>query len=406
MAKASSLKSYLNKEENHMMNQSSRIERAGVYTKQNRGYITFVPKPLPPAPPIQFDQELLNLLSKADCALGRLDGSAQILPNPDLFVSMYVRKEAILSSQIEGTQASLEDVLTYEAISERRKASQSVGEVVNYVNAMNDSLESLKHQPFGNVILRQAHEKLLKGVRGSGKLPGQFRQIQNWIGAPECNINTASFVPPPPTEVGRLMSELETYITVDETMPMLVKCGLVHAQFETIHPFLDGNGRLGRLLITLLLCQQRIMNRPLLYLSAYFKQHRLEYYDRLQQVRDFGNWEDWLKFFLKGIGLVSDEAFETVRDILSLRESHRQLILNKMRSSANGLILLEDLFKSPLTDVGSVAKLVHVTYTAANNLVSDFTLHGLLKEITGKHRNRLFLYEPYLAILRKGTEQQ
>lgn len=386
------------------MYQNSQVARAGVYVKQSRGYNTFIPKRLPPDPPIAFDNELVDLLSKANRTLGRLDGSAEILPNPDLFVSMYIRKEAILSSQIEGTQASLEDVLAYEAISGRRRLSHSVGEVVNYVDAMNDSLQRLENLPFSNGALKKAHQILLKGVRGAEKLPGNFRQSQNWIGAPGSDIFTASFVPPPPSEVGKLMSHLEAYINTDTTVPMLIKCGLVHAQFETIHPFLDGNGRLGRLLVTLLLCQQKVMNRPLLYLSAYFKQHRSDYYDRLQQVRDFGNWEDWLKFFLRGIWLVSDEAFGTVREILSMGEQHRQLILNKMRSSANGLVLLEHLFKNPLIDVDDVTKLVYVTYPAANSLVADFVLHGLLKEMTGKRRNRLFLYEPYLAILRKGTE--
>jgi len=363
-----------------------------------------MPKPLPPDPPVIIDAELADLLSKADRALGRLDGSAQILPNPDLFVSMYVRKEAVLSSQIEGTQASLEDVLAYEAISERRRFSQSVAEVVNYVNAMNDSLQKLDTSLFSNEVLMRAHQILLKGVRGAHKLPGNFRQSQNWIGAPGSDLFGASFIPPPPAEVAKSMSNLEAYINSDITMPMLIKCGLVHAQFETIHPFLDGNGRLGRLLVTLLLCQQKIMNRPLLYLSAYFKQRRSEYYDQLQAVRDTGDWEGWLKFFLTGIWLVSDEAFGTVREILALREQHRQLILNKMRSSANGLQLLEHLFTYPLIDVGDVAKLVHVTYPAANSLVADFVHYGLLEEMTGKRRNRRFLYEPYLAILRKGTE--
>lgn len=363
-----------------------------------------MPKTLPPNPPLIIDTELADLLSKADRALGRLDGSAQILPNPDLFVSMYVRKEAVLSSQIEGTQASLEDILAYEAISERRRFPQSIAEVVNYVNAMNDSLQKLDTLLFSNEVLKRAHQTLLKRVRGAEKSPGDFRQSQNWIGASGSDIFTASFIPPPPAEVAKSMSSLEAYINSDTTTPMLIKCGLVHGQFETIHPFLDGNGRLGRLLVTLLLCQQKVMNRPLLYLSAYFKQHRSEYYNRLQAVRDMGDWEGWLKFFLTGVWLVSDEAFRTVREIVAMREQHRGLILNKMRSSPNGLLLLEHLFTNPLIDVGKVAELIYVTYPAANSLVADFVRHGLLKEMTGKQRNRRFLYEPYLAILRKGTE--
>ena len=387
-----------------MVYQNARTPRAGSYVQHSRGYKTFIPEPLPPDPPMIIDTELADLLSKADRALGRLDGSAQILPNPDLFVTMYVRKEAVLSSQIEGTQASLEDVLAYEAVSKRRRFSQSVAEVVNYVNAMNDSLQKLNTLLFSNEVLKRAHQILLKGVRGAQKSPGNFRQSQNWIGAPGSDLFTASFIPPPPAEVAKSMSSLEAYINDDTTTPMLIKCGLVHAQFETIHPFLDGNGRLGRLLVTLLLYQQKVINRPLLYLSAYFKQHRSEYYDRLQAVRNMGDWEGWLKFFLTGVWLVSDEAFGTVREIVAMREQHRELILNKMRSSANGLLLLEHLFTNPLIDVGQVAKLVYVTYPAANSLVADFVHYGLLEEMTGKQRNRRFLYEPYLAILRKGTE--
>lgn len=387
-----------------MHHQNKQTARAGTYVEQSEGYDAFFPRPLPPDPPIMIDTRLADLLSKADRALGRLDGSAEILPNPDLFVSMYVRKEAVLSSQIEGTQASLEDVLAYEAISERRRLSHSVAEVVNYVDAMNNSLQRLNTLPFSNGILKEAHQVLLQRARGAQKSPGNFRQRQNWIGAPGSDIFTASFIPPPPAEVEKSMSHLETYINNDTTTPILIKCGLVHAQFETIHPFLDGNGRLGRLLVTLLLCQHKVIQRPLLYLSAYFKLYRSEYYDKLQEVRDLGNWESWLEFFLRGIWLVSDEAFGTVREILFMREEHRQLILNKVSSPANGLLLLEYLFKSPLIDIGDVTKLLNVTYPAANNLVIDFVLHGLLREMTGKQRYRKFLYEPYLALLRKGTE--
>lgn len=384
--------------------QNERSARAGAYIKQKEGYNAFFPSPLPPEPSIEIDTELADLLSKADLSLGRLDGSAEILPNPDLFVSMYVRKEAVLSSQIEGTQASLEDVLAYEVISERRKSSDGVSEVVNYVDAMNKSLKKLENTPFSIEILKEAHKELLKGVRGAEKSPGEFRQRQNWIGVQGSDIFTASFIPPPPTDVERTLSQLETYINNDTTLPVLIKCGLVHAQFESIHPFLDGNGRLGRLLITLLLCQNKVIQRPLLYLSAYFKLYRSEYYDKLQEVRDSGDWENWLKFFLRGIWTVSEEAFGTVREIVTMREKHRNLILNKMRSPANGLLLLEHLFKNPLINVEDTKKLLHITYPAANHLIGDFIFYDLLKETTGRKRNRLFLYEPYLTLLRKGTE--
>jgi Fic family protein len=378
--------------------------RAGKYVKQEKGYSSFFPNPLPPDPPIKLDQELAELLSKADLALGRLDGAAEILPNPDLFVTMYVRKEAVLSSQIEGTQASLEDVLAYEALSERRKLFDSVSEVVNYVEAMNNTTKQLGNTPFNIEILKDAHKTLLRGVRGAEKSPGEFRPRQNWIGIQGSDIYSASYVPPPPAEVNYMLSQLEMYINNDTITPILIKCGLVHAQFESIHPFLDGNGRLGRLLITLLLCQQKVIKRPLLYLSAYFKLFRSEYYDKLQEVRDLGNWENWLKFFLRGIWTVSEEAFATVRAIVVMREEHRNLILKQIRSPANGLLLLESLYKNPLVSVEDTKKLLNVTYPAANSLIEDFVVFGLLKETTGKKRNRLFLYEPYLALLRKGTE--
>lgn len=387
-----------------MNSQNERSTRAGTYIKQEKGYSAFFPAPLPPEPPIRIDSELADLLSKADLALGRLDGSAEILPNPDLFVSMYVRKEAVLSSQIEGTQASLEDVLAYEVISERRKSPNGVSEVVNYIEAMNNSIKQLDKTPFNIGILKEAHKTLLRGVRGEEKFPGEFRQRQNWIGVQGSDIFTASFIPPPPTEVEKTLSQLEMYINSDTTVPILIKCGLVHAQFESIHPFLDGNGRLGRLLITLLLCKHKVIQRPLLYLSAYFKLFRSEYYDKLQEVRDLGKWESWLEFFLKGIWTVSEEAFSTVRKIVTMREEHRNSILKQMRSPANGLLLLEHLFKTPLVNVEDAKGLLHITYPAANSLIEDFIFYGLLKEMTGKKRYRLFLYEPYLALLRKGTE--
>lgn len=387
-----------------MHDQKDHSTRAGVYVEQPGGYKAFVPKPLPPDPPIVLDYELTDLLSKASQALGRLDGSTSILPNPDLFVTMYVRKESILSSQIEGTEASLEDVLAYEAISERRRLSLSIAEVINHVRATNYGIERLKTVAPGVGVLKELHALLLKGVRGKERSPGEFRWSQNWIGPAGCDLFAATFVPPPAGEVKKSMSDLEAYLRSDATMPILIKSGLAHAQFETIHPFLDGNGRLGRLLVTLLLCHEGAMSRPLLYLSAYFKQHKEEYYDRLQKVRDSGDWEGWLKFFLRGIRSVSEEAFSTAQRIIAMREEHRLMILKEVRSSAKSLVLLDQLFQYPMIDVREVAELLDVSYPAANNLVAELLEHGLLREVTGQRRNRRFGYEPYLALLRKGTE--
>jgi Fic family protein len=269
---------------------------------------------------------------------------------------------------------------------------------------MNAGMDRLKAVSVGSKLLRELHAILLTGVRGKEMSPGEFRRSQNWIGPPGCDVFTATFVPPPAAEVEGLMSDLEAFLKADTTMPLLIKCGLAHAQFETVHPFLDGNGRLGRLLVTLLLCEQQVIARPLLYVSSYYKQHRAEYYDRLQRVRDTGDWEGWLKFFLRGVWQVSQEAFGTARDIVAMREKHRQLILQQIRGSPKGLLLLDRLFEEPMTNVRDVAQLLDVSYPAANTLIAEFSRVGLLQEVTGQQRNRRFIYEPYVALLRKGTE--
>ncbi len=280
-------------------------DRAGQYIQQPTGYKAFIPSDLPPNPSVGMDPEMWDLLSRADRALGRLDGSTEILPNPDLFVFMYVRKEAVLSSQIEGTQASLMDVLEFEAQAMDSGKPSDVEEVVNYVGAMNHGLQRLQELPLSLRLIREIHEKLLANVRGGERNPGEFRSRQNWIGPPGCKLSEAFFVPPPPVEMMRALGELEKFLHDESPMPFLIKVGLAHAQFETIHPFLDGNGRVGRLLITFLLCEKGILKRPLLYLSWYFKKNRGEYYDKLQSVRDRGDWESWLKFFLKGVEQVA-----------------------------------------------------------------------------------------------------
>ena len=377
-------------------------KRAGHYIKQSTGYEAFVPKPLPFAPPIQMNEELISTLSKADQALGRLDASADILPNPDLFVRMYVRKEAVLSSQIEGTQASLTDLLEYEASPARRRPQSDVIEVSNYVRAMNHGIERLDVIPISNRLLREIHAELLRGVRGSNKSPGEFRSSQVWIGPSESDLSAAVFVPPPAHEVERAIGDLESYMHKDVLTPVLIKAGLVHSQFETIHPFLDGNGRMGRLLITFLLCQQEVLKRPLLYLSAYFKEHRDEYYSRLQAVRDSGDIEGWLQFFLTAVWRVSDEAAETARQILALREQHRLLVQSRTVSSVHGLELLDSLYEHPYITVNRAAGILGVAYPTANNLINNFANLGLLQEITGQTRDRIFKYSPYLDLMETG----
>ena len=379
--------------------------RAGRYQRQPSGYRAFTPAPLPPDPPIQIEGELQSFLSQADQALGRLDGSIQTLPNPDLFVFMYVRKEAVLSSQIEGTQSSLQDLLSAEAQLFDADRPQDVDEVVNYVSAMNYGLERLHALPVSTRLIREIHEKLLAGVRGAHLTPGELRNSQNWIGPAGSTLNQATFVPPPPEEVPQALSDLERFLHAQSGIPLLIKIGLAHAQFETIHPFLDGNGRIGRLLITFLLCENRALLKPVLYLSHYFKRHRQTYYDRLQATRDRGAWEEWLIFFLKGVIAVSNEATQTARRILSLRETHRNEITDRFgRTAGNGHRVLEHLFEHPIISVQQVQARIGTTYPAANQLVERLMEIGVLREFTGHTRNRRFRYDPYIRLFDEAPE--
>lgn len=374
--------------------------RSGSYRLQPAGYRAFIPAPLPPEPPVLMNGVLQTLLSQADRAVGRLDGSVQTLPNPDLFVFMYVRKEAVLSSQIEGTQSSLQDLLAAEADLFGGEAHpRDVDEVVNYVAAMNYGLGRLEALPVSLRLIREIHERLLRGVRGGTLTPGELRRSQNWIGPDGCTLRDAVFVPPPPHEVPAALGELERFLHHRDDLPMLVKIGLAHAQFETIHPFLDGNGRVGRLLITFLLTEGRVLSKPVLYLSHYFKRHRQAYYDRLQAVRDDGEWEGWLAFFLRGVAEVSTEATETSRRILAMREEHRAAITEHLgRAAGNGHRILESLFDRPIVSVNQVQEVTGTTYAAANNLVARLTELAILREITGYARNRRFRYEPYVRL--------
>jgi Fic family protein len=373
--------------------------RAGNYARQPKGYRAFIPAALPPIPPLRIEGELQTLLSRADLALGRLDGSIQTLPNPDLFVFMYVRKEAVLSSQIEGTQSSLQDLLAAEARILSPERPSDVDEVVNYVDAMNHGLARLADLPVSVRLIREIHEKLLTGVRGSRLTPGELRRTQNWIGPGGSTLSDATFVPPPPEEVPAALGALEAFLHENDNLPLLIKVGLAHAQFETIHPFLDGNGRVGRLLITFLLCERKVLQKPVLYLSHFFKQHRQAYYDRLQAVRDGGDWEGWLTFFLRGIVEVSAQATETARRILALREVHRSQITDHLgRAAGNGHKVLERLYEHPIVSVAEVRKLTGTTNPAANQLVGRLVERGILSEITGRKRHRRFRYDAYIKL--------
>ncbi|MDQ3070875.1 MAG: Fic family protein [Acidobacteriota bacterium] len=373
--------------------------RAGRWVQQQTGFKAFVPCPLPPDPPIDLSGELGALLSKADRALGRLDGSVLTLPNPDLFVFMYVRKEAVLSSQIEGTQSSIQDVLAAEAQLTDENTPRDVDEVVNYVRAMNHGLGRLPDLPVSIRLIREIHGVLMAGTRGGNLTPGELRRSQNWIGPPGSTINTATFVPPPPDMVLETLGSLESFLHADDDVPPLIRIALAHVQFETIHPFLDGNGRVGRLLITFLLTERGILHKPVLYLSYYFKQHRQQYYDLLNGVRNEGGWEAWIRFFLAGVVQVSAEAAETARRILELREQHRSAITERLgRGAANGHKVLESLYERPIVTVTDVQNRTGTTYAAANMLVRKLVEIGVLNEMTGFTRNRRFRYDPYVRL--------
>jgi Fic family protein len=371
----------------------------GTFQKQTEGYTAFVPEGLPPDPPIEIDSEMQNLLSQADRALGRLDGSVLSLPNADLFVFMYVRKEAALSSQIEGTQASLNDVLKAEAKLFDPMRSDDTEEILNYVEAMNHGLARLAGLPLSLRLIREIHEKLMHGIRGAHATPGEFRKSQNWIGAQGVGLKEATFVPPPPQDLVRLLDNFEKDIHRDDHTPLLVRIAQSHAQFETLHPFLDGNGRIGRLLITFILCQRKVLAKPVLYLSHFLKRHRSEYYDRLQAIRIEGDWEGWTKFFLRGVAEVADEAAETARKIANMREDHRAQLIGALgKGAGTGLKLLEYLYQKPFFTVSGIVERLGLSTQAANTLAARFERMGLVREVTGKMRNRVFRYEPYISL--------
>ena len=383
--------------------------RAGRFVKVTTGeepVRAFMPKPLPPNPPLEIDPDLQDLLDTANQALGRLDGVTLLLPDPDLFLYSYVKKEAVLSSQIEGTQSSLSDLLLYEHNVAPSVPLSDARETSNSIRAMNHGIERVEGGfPISLRLIKEIHDLLMEGVRGGHQTPGEFRRSQNWIGG--SRPGTARFVPPPAHEVLPALGALEKFLHDDPVQtPILVKAALAHAQFETIHPFLDGNGRVGRLLITLLLCAERkVLRRPLLYLSLYLKENREVYYDSLQRIRTEGAWEDWLRFFLEGVIEVAESATATTQEIVRLVESDRRLIQNSLGRAAGSASRLHEI---------AVREIVFVIPLAAKELdLSEVTVGkaarhleslGIVSEVTGRSRNKLYSYTGYLALLNEGTE--
>jgi Fic family protein len=362
----------------------------------------FVPHPLPPDPALLLDDELQTLAQRAAAALGRLDGISSLLPNPQLFLYSYIRKEAVLSSQIEGTQSSLSDLLLFEAEGSPGVPVDDVREVSNYVAAMERGIELLQGGlPLSLRLIREIHGILLRDGRGSNKEPGEFRSSQNWIGG--TRPGNALYVPPPPDALLECMGALETFLHSDRTH-VLIRAALAHVQFETIHPFLDGNGRLGRLLITFLFHADGVLRHPLLYLSLYFKQHRARYYELLQSVRTEGDWEAWLVFFLEGVEAVSAEAVETARRLLALSGEHQARIQDLGRTTGSAMRVLDHLQRHPITSAPAVVEATGMSFHTANKMFSTLESLGLVRETTGKKYGRLYSYSPYLEILSEGTE--
>jgi|SRR5579872_678882 Fic family protein len=362
----------------------------------------FVPPPLPPRPPVDM-LSLLERLSLADRALGRLDGITALLPRQELFLYMYVRKEAVLSSQIEGTQSTLTDLLRFETEAQAGEPIDDVREVSNYVDAMMYGLERLQELPLSLRLIREMHARLLQSRRGCAKDPGEFRRSQNWIGG--TRPGDALFVPPPVTELKGCLSALEAFMHEDQSrLPPLIKAGLLHVQFETIHPFLDGNGRVGRILVMLYLCVHGVLRKPLLYLSLYLKAHRAEYYRLLQEVRERGAWEAWLEFFLQGVAETANQAFDATTHVVDCFKTDRERITAESERVGSALRVHELLQQHPFVTAGQLVERSGLTMPTINAALAELEKFDIVEEATGRKRGRVFGYRRYLAILNEGTD--
>ena len=377
------------------------MQRSGVYINNLSGeamYKSFKPAPLPPV--IDMDNEMVSLLTSATKALATLDTLSSYIPNMNLFVSMYVRKEALLSSQIEGTQATLEDVL--DPLIEKN-ANQNVADVVNYIKATEFALERMNTLPLCNRLIKETHEVLMSGVRGQEKNPGEFRTSQNWIGAAGSSLKNARYIPPNPEDMINAMSDLEKYINSDDSLDLLIQAALLHYQFETIHPFLDGNGRVGRLLITLFLMEKKVLSSPALYISYYLKKNRIEYYDRMSEVRNKDNYEQWIKFFLNAIKESAVESVDAIKKLSELHDANIEKINAMGRAAKNARAVFDYLEQNPIIDIGKTAEELNLAFSTVSLAVNRLVDAGILIQTNNANRNRVFAYEEYLAILRKDT---
>lgn len=377
--------------------------RAGHYLSNLSGemaYLSFVPAPLPPVPPITLSEDIIDLLVKAASQLAILENAAARIPNVELFISMYVRKEALMSSQIEGTQATLEDVL--DPFLDANK-NRNVTDVINYIKATEFAINRLKELPLCNRLIRETHAILMEGVRGQEKNPGEFRRSQNWIGGQGSTLKNARYIPPSPENMLEAMSDLEKYMNAEDNLHLLIRAALIHYQFETIHPFLDGNGRIGRLLITLFLMEKKVLTTPALYISYFLKKNRVEYYDRMTEVREKGNYEQWIKFFLLALLESAEDATATIDRLTALHDANSALISEMGRASKNTMLVFHYLETNPIIEIRKTAEDLNIAFNTVSSAVSRLVDAGILTQTSHANRNRTFAYEAYLAILRKGT---
>ncbi len=379
------------------------MKRAGIYVDNLNGeatYQSFKPNPLPPIPEIEMDGEIVKLLVDANKQLVKLDTASQLISNADLFISMYVRKEALISSQIEGTQCTLDDVLDPEV---EANANLDVSDVINYVKATQYALKRLERLPLCCRLIREIHEVLMENVRGQDKTPGEFRHSQNWIGPANCSLKDARYIPPNVEDMQTAMSDLEKYINENVDYDPLIRAALIHYQFETIHPFLDGNGRIGKLLILLYLMEQRLIEKPVIYISYFLKKNQIEYYDRISEVRRTGNFEQWIRFFLEAVSKAASDSLEAIRQLSVLHDTNVEKLPKTTRSKDNLRAVFDYIEQYPIIDIKRTAKELEVSYNTVAAAVRKLVELGILQETTNAARNRVFAYEEYLAILRKDT---
>ena len=379
------------------------MKRAGIYVDNLNGeamYQSFKPNPLPPIPEIEMDGEIVKLLVDANKQLVKLDTASQLISNADLFISMYVRKEALISSQIEGTQCTLDDVLDPEV---EANANLDVSDVINYVKATQYALKRLERLPLCCRLIREIHEVLMENVRGQDKTPGEFRHSQNWIGPANCSLKDARYIPPNVEDMQTAMSDLEKYINENVDYDPLIRAALIHYQFKTIHPFLNGNGRIGRLLILLYLMEQKLIEKPVIYISYFLKKNQVEYYDRISEVRRSGNFEQWIRFFLEAVSKAASDSLEAIRQLSVLHDTNVEKLPKTTRSKDNLRAVFDYIEQYPIIDIKRTAKELEVSYNTVAAAVRKLVELGILQETTNAARNRVFAYEEYLAILRKDT---